>query len=268
MDEFIGFIILMILLTVFERIMRAAQKKKTPASESPEEEGAEVSMQTVGKDIQDLIAEELGINLERRPSVEKLPGPETRDERDELARRHPTREDQPTREGFGTETPAPTAQRATAQQPRALQSTTQQPIALPPEVKPPERGLQREELGAASRAAATERERDQKAEDRKSNTRERGYALQRRSLREVSEPKSLEVPRRPEDHDRFHERYGVPQPVRSHKEFHDRYVDAEGRPAVRRRSPTVLPDRLDWSAAQKAIIWAEILGPPKGLSEE
>jgi hypothetical protein len=37
--------------------------------------------------------------------------------------------------------------------------------------------------------------------------------------------------------------------------------------ARRPRGP-LLPDRPGWTAVQKAIIWAEIIGPPKGLSEE
>jgi hypothetical protein len=81
---------------------------------------------------------------------------------------------------------------------------------------------------------------------------------------ERGEPVTLERPRRPEDHHRFHERYDVPKPVASHSDFHDRYMTAKARPA-RRRAKAKLPDRPEWGAMQRAIIWAEILGPPKGL---
>ena len=67
---------------------------------------------------------------------------------------------------------------------------------------------------------------------------------------ERGEPVSLERPRSPEDHERFH----------------DRYMGRAVVPAVRQRRGR-LPERWDWSAAQKAIIWAEILGPPKGLED-
>ena len=95
--------------------------------------------------------------------------------------------------------------------------------------------------------------------------RRRQVSAAERVALERGTPKSLERPRRTEDHERFHEQYGVPQPVSSHTEFHERYMNAE-EPERRRRVAVRLPDRPHWSAVQRAIVWAEVLGPPKGLS--
>lgn len=80
-------------------------------------------------------------------------------------------------------------------------------------------------------------------------------------------PKSLERPRTPADHERFHERYRVPKPVATHEEFHRRYVpSAMGAPRVARRRGARLPELSHASDLQKMIVWSEILSRPRGLA--
>jgi hypothetical protein len=83
-------------------------------------------------------------------------------------------------------------------------------------------------------------------------------------MRERGDPVSLERPRRPEDHGRFHDRYGIPEPVADHAEFHERYVGPVA-PAARKRRRGGLPELRRLSRAQRAVVWSEIFGPPRGL---
>lgn len=79
-------------------------------------------------------------------------------------------------------------------------------------------------------------------------------------------PVSLERPRTPADHDRFHERYEVPKPVATHQEFHRRYVSsATGDPRVARRPGARLPKLRHASDLQRMVVWSEILRRPPGL---
>ncbi len=108
-------------------------------------------------------------------------------------------------------------------------------------------GRQRREAVARGRRAHLER-RKAAPSLREQREAERALSLEERAMLERGAPISLERPRRPEDHERFHARYMAPK----------------RRPAVR-RSRARLPDREAWSPVQKAIIWSEILRPPKGL---
>jgi hypothetical protein len=67
---------------------------------------------------------------------------------------------------------------------------------------------------------------------------------------------------RPEDRGR----YAVPEPATSHERLHTPPVDAYSLEPARRRQ-ALLPDRIGLSAVQRAVVWSEVLGPPKGLGE-
>lgn len=96
--------------------------------------------------------------------------------------------------------------------------------------------------------------------------RERGQpvSLERRGLEERGAAISMETSRLPADHDRFHERYGIPEPPATHEEFERRYVERGGRAGVATEAAHLpaLPNRTQ---LQRAVIWSEILGPPRAL---
>lgn len=246
MDEFLTLIIFFIVIGVVERVLRAAQKAKgEPPTQREAPEHDEGAIEGLPAGLQDLIAEELGINLERKPRIEGRPEP----------------------------LPPPTARAAPVEQPARRPPPAPHPAQLAPPAPPsrervvrypgarreePERGRERAgDRGAAlvrARREATARRRRGPATARRPlHEPERPPSLEERAILERGEPVSLERPRRPEDNEAFR----------------DRYMREEAGPAVpavrRRRGP--LPERWDWSAAQKAIIWAEILGPPKGLED-
>lgn len=254
MDQIIGIFVLLIILSLLERVLKG-QKGRTrrppPADgdwEATDEERNVLGEQ--GVSLRELLAEELGLNLERRPTVRRLPetvagpGPDAElpdSFSDRAAGESPMR---------GGEPPAPPGIERVVYYPT--------PRGAP---QPPEKTAG---PGAAAAIRAAE------ARKRATRMRRRGSALRlqrpeddRLPVRR-GEAASLERPRQMGDHQLFHERYAVPQPVSSHEEFHTRYVDAESRPAARRAS-VVLPDDPRWSAVQRAIVWSEILGPPRGL---
>lgn len=262
MDEFLTLIIFFIVIGVVERVLRAAQKAKseglTRRQEPAQDEGA---IEGLPASLQDLIAEELGINLERKPRIEGPAEPAPPGTTRAAPAAHPGRGAPPSAHPARG---APPSEHPSRGQPPAVhpaQSAPPVPVSRERVVYPsarrpePERGRER----ADDRGAAITRARTEVAAQRR-----RGPALVRRPLREPEqtpsleerailergEAVSLERPRRPEDH----------------KRFHDLYMVDEAGPGVRRRRGP-LPDRSDWSAAQKAIIWAEILGPPKGLED-
>ncbi len=77
-------------------------------------------------------------------------------------------------------------------------------------------------------------------------------SLEEQGMMERGPPVSLERARSPEDHERFHELY------------------LERATKRRRRGGTRgarLPNRDEWSPVHRAIVWSEIIGPPKGLIE-
>lgn len=175
-----------------------------------------------------LIREELGINLERRPRVE-------RQLRVEAPKTTPTSEPGPGRVA-----------------PSGIPSPTRLPprsVGHPSRRREPERSVRRRAPAVTEPAAG----------------KEAGTSLEEWGVRERGAAVSLEVPRAPDAHQRFHARYDVPQPPDSHEEFHQRYVDPALLPR-RRRGRMRLPDSPRWSPVQKAIIWADVLGPPRGLT--
>jgi len=235
-------VVFFILIGVLERVLKGAQKGKAPpGAAEPEPEDVD-ALEGMPANLQELIAEELGINLERRPKVRQLPEPAPPSTA-RVERGHPA-----SRQAPRPAVPGPV--------PRVSYPKHQEDLP----------DSDRESAGDRALAAVQQR-RERLPRRRRPELTRRREDFSRRPLREPDEEAvSLERPRRPEDHERFHGRYGVPKPVESHSDFHRRYVEEQpGRPT--RRPRTLLPERADWSAAQKAIIWAEILGPPKGLDE-
>jgi hypothetical protein len=242
-DEFLTLIIIFIVIGVVEKVLRAAQKAKgEPPAQRQAPEHDEGAIEGLPTSLQDLIAEELGINLERKPRIEGPPEPLPPPTARAAPAEHPARRPPPAPHPAQSAPPAPPSRERAVHYPGARREE-------------PERGRERAgDRGAAlarsRREAAARRRRGPALARRALREPERPPSLEERALLERGEPVSLERPRRPEDHE----------------SFHDRYMAEEVGPAVRRRRGP-LPDRWDWSAAQKAIIWAEILGPPKGLED-
>lgn len=229
MDDFIWFVIIIFGASIFQRMMKSARKKQQQQHPTLEHEAGEYEGEGEGEgesrlerapmSFQEMLAEQLGLNLERRPQV--LPPPE------------PPEPETPT----ATPTAQSSAERAGEYAQRRREAVSRR---------------------------ADERRRAGQLPSRRTDLPER-VSLEERAIRERGAPKTLERPRRPEDHERFHERYDVPKPVSSHAEFHKRYVD-EPETVTGKRKGFRLPDRPEWSAVKRAIVWAEVLGPPKGLS--
>jgi hypothetical protein len=250
MDELIGFIVLLIIFSLLDKVLRG---QKGRAQRPPPEEGREArddereAVEESSASLRELLAEELGLNLERRPTVKELPE----------ARSLPAGRDRADAASVVDRGGAPSTRRPVSATPPEIEQVIHYPTPKRPERKP-------ERVGASQSGY-------QAAEERKRATavRRRRAPLQtpRREERlpsERGEAVTLERLRRPEDHQRFHDRYGVPQPVASHEEFHARYVEGRGQ-AEPRKGDIILPDSPDWSDVQRAIIWSEILGPPRGL---
>jgi len=244
-DDFIWFLIIIAGASIFERMMKSARKKQqeqgrvSQYEEGEGEEEAEGQHERAPTSIQEILAEQLGLNMERRPRV--LPPPESAE---------------------------PETATATAVAPPGVRTVVHpsSPKDVQPEQSPAERAAeyaQRRREAATKRAA--DRRREHQLPSRRTDLPER-LSLEERALLERGAPKTLERPRRPEDHDRFHQRYDVPKPVSSHTEFHKRYVQQAETVKKRRRVGVALPARPEWSAVKKAIVWAEVLGPPKGMS--
>lgn len=254
MDQIVGFVVLLIILSLLEKVLRGQKGKKEGPPPPPGASGWEGTdaEQDAGEassaSLRELLAEELGLNLERKPSVRRLP-------------------ESPTAQtGPDYRTPASVVDRVAGAPP-----TRGRESAGPPEIErvihypTPHRSEGRLEPADApewGHRIADERKRAASLRKRRSPFRSPTRAG--RSAVERGEPISLERPRRPEDHQRFHDRYDVPQPVRSHEEYHARYMEPRKRTEARRAGVS-LPDNPEWSAVQRAIIWSEIVGPPKGL---
>ncbi len=233
MDSFITLIIFFLLIGLLERVLKAASKKKQGAPPPPEIEGGEEA-RAAPSSLQELIAEELGISLERRPRVRELP--EARAEpadRTRAAPRPPERR------------PAP---------------ETRREVAYPQPARP---GVRRPSAAQRERAAARER---RAAVVQREEEPVRVISLEERAALERGEAISLEVARSPEDHRRFHERYGIPEAPRVRGKLGAPGVSEPMQLTGQRRRGR-LPERARWSAAARAIVWSEILGPPKGLSD-
>jgi hypothetical protein len=216
-DQFITLLILFILIGLVDRFLKAARKAKPPAPPEAEPEADEgTTVEGLPRALQDLIAEELGLNMERRPKVEP-----------------------------GARPPAP-ADAARARIP----SSPRRPRELRPRTvdHPGRREVERERRRALEQARAA-RERSAALARREWVPPEEVISLDELAMRERGAPVSLEAPRRPEERPRLRDRWARP----------------ERRGPPRRRVP--LPEPPGWSAAQKAIVWAELLGPPKGLAD-
>ncbi len=252
MDQIVGIVILVIILSLLDKVLRG-QKGKVQRPPPPEGwEAADEEREAVegsAVSLRELLAEQLGLNLERRPTVRRLPEtPSAQAERDYSGS-------------------ASVVDRAGGAPP-----TRRQESAAPPEIervihyptpRRPERAPERADAPEWGQRIAEVRRQAASIRRRRSPIRARTAEEERLPI-ERGEPVSLERPRVPEDHQRFHDRYATPQPVSSHEEFHARYVEPKGR-AEPRRAGVTLPDSPEWSAVQRAIIWSEILGPPKGL---
>ncbi len=230
MDSFITLIIFFLLIGLLERVLKAASKKQQGAAPPPEIEGAEEG-RAAPTNLQDLIAEELGISLERRPRVRQLPEAKAEPaDRTRVATRPPERR------------PAP---------------ETRREVVLPrPGTGRPSAAERGKHAARERRAVVVQREEEPV----------RVISLEEQAALQRGEPMSLEVPRRPEDHQRFHERYAIPDLTRARGKLGEPGVSEPMRVTPRRRRGR-LPERAHWSAAARAIVWSEILGPPKGLRD-
>lgn len=239
MDSFIAILIFFLLIGLLEKVLKAASKKQQGAAPPPEAEGTEEA-RGAPSSLQDLIAEQLGISLERRPRVRELPEAKAEPaERTRVAppppKRRPVPEERPYSEG-------------------------RREVAYP---RPSPSGSRRTTAGERGLAAARER---RAALAKREDEPVRVISLEERAALRRDEAASLEVPRRPEDHRRFHERYGIPESPRGRGKLGAPGVSEPMRLTGRRRRGR-LPERAHWSAAARAIVWSEILGPPKGLTD-
>ncbi len=230
MDSLIAVLIFFLLIGLLEKVLKAASKKQHGSVPPPETrtEAELEEAQGAPTTLQDLIAEELGISLERRPRVRELPGPKAE--------------------------PADRTRAATVPPGRRPVPESRREVILPQ----PQRPGARRRPSAAERSAAAVAERDEEPV--------RVISLEERAALERREAASLEVPRRPEDHRRFHERYGVPESPRARRALRAPDVSAPTEVTGRRRGGR-LPEQANWSAVKRAIVWSEILGPPKGLRD-
>jgi len=246
-EQFLTLIIFFIVIGLVERVLKAAQKAKAePPAQREAEEDEESGLERLPSGLQDLIAEELGINLERKPRIERPPEPAPPASARAATVEYPARRPPPAAPPRGPAPPAPPAAPATREGAGYRPS-------------PRREALQRGREPGGDRAAALARARREAAAQRRrapALTREplrqaeAPMSLEERAMLERGEPVSLERPRRPEDHERFHERY----------------MERAAASDVRRRRGK-LPERPHWNAVQKAIVWAEILGRPKGLED-
>ncbi len=179
MEEFIGIIILFLLLPLIQRVLKGRAKGQLPPSEYEEElqPAAYVPESEPGPsletDLEQLIAEELGLKPRRSPR-----------------------------------------QRQAA----AEAADTFREERLVPSPPPPT------------------------------------FPQRQRFPAEVDRVRSVVYPDRPPEPETIPE--PILQPVR-----------AQAKPERRRRRVFRLPDSAGWSPIKKAIVWSEILGPPKALSE-
>jgi hypothetical protein len=233
-DDYIWLFLLIIGASLFQRFVKAArQKQAPPPSEQGEwEEAEEERTERAVTSFQDLIAEQLGVNLERRPTVQRLP---------DTVQRFPDTEDVPE---FSS----------------TAHAARSQPVARE---RRDAAALERRAASAREREAAAEREPGAVVARRRAAHVQRAPTAEEHGIRQRREPISLERPRRPEDHVDF-ERRAVPEPVTARGGLRAKYMKAEPRKAARGRGVR-LPDRAGWSAVQMAMVWVEVLGKPKGL---
>lgn len=252
MDSFVTLIIFFLLIGLVERLLkgRSGSQKEPPSDKKASAKSAgereALGGQRPRSELERIILEQLGVGVEPPSTVETRPETKERTGR-------PALEGQTERTGRPTRAPErPAPPRIVHTQPR-----------------------RRSEAGEAAqrRRRAPEEPRRREAERRRTAEPTRVpieaeipevVSLEQIGMGEIGEPTSLERPREPADHDRFHRRYSVPKPVATHDEFHHRYVvPPRHRPARERRAR--LPREPGWSDVQTAIVWTEVIGPPKGL---
>lgn len=212
MNEFIGFILLIIAISVMDRVMKAfkAGKRMPPPpvdAESEEEplflerdveiEQLEGGEGRLDSDLERLIAEELGLRPRRRQPAEPRTAP-----------REPPPRLQPS--GGGT------FQQSASSRPPPVPAGPRRTVVLPTP-RPIERRVPQRPPRTEPRPAVEE------------------VALA------APAPPRASTKRRP--------------------------VRRSVAPRVRHQGPARLPDLPGWTQMQKAIVWAEIVGPPRGLSE-
>ncbi len=228
MNEFIGFILLIIAISVIDRVMKAlkAGKRTPPVDAESEEEplflerDVEVEQLEGGEgrldsDLERLIAEELGLRPKRRQPAEPRTAP-----------RDPPRRLRPSGEGEGG---GGTLQRSAPSRPPPVPVGPRRTVVLPTPRPELETGVGRERVPRPIERRVPQRPRT-----------ERRPAVEEVEL-VAPAPAGASTKRRP---------------VR-------RSVAAR----VRHKGPARLPDLPGWTQMQKAIVWAEIVGPPRGLSE-
>lgn len=234
MDNFIFLLILMGVAALLEQIFKAVQKGKASQSEmggEPETE-AGVRSSTLPEDLQDLISEELGINLERRPRVEgEATGVRTAEYEEEYddSSRQRREESDP----YRPEAQRPHVRRSGSEW-RARRAGPPARSGRPP-VRP-------------GRPARPTRPMPEPVEITPAGP---VISLEEQGILERGEAVSLETARTPEDHRRFHRLY----------------MEVEEEAPKRRSRGGRLPNRRNWSPVHQAIVWSEIIGPPKGLTE-
>ena len=226
MDQFIGFILLIIAISVIDRVMKAFKAGKRmpmpPVDAESEEEplflerDVEVEQLEGGEgrldsDLERLIAEELGLRPKRRQPAEPRTAP-----------RDPPRRLRPSGEGEGG---GGTLQRSAPSRPPPVPVGPRRTVVLPTPRPELETGVGRER---------------------------------------VPRPIERRVPRRPRTAVEEVE-LAAPAPARASAKR--RPVRRAVAARVRHQGPARLPDFPGWTQVQKAIVWAEIIGPPRGLSE-
>ncbi len=215
MNEFIGFILLIIAISVMDRVMKAFKAGKrmpTPPVDAESEEeplflerDVEIEQLEGGEgrldsDLERLIAEELGLRPRRRQPAEPRTAP-----------REPPPRLQPSGEGRGG-----TLQRSAPSRPLPVPAGPRRTVVLPTP-RPIERRVPQRPPRTEPRPAVEE------------------VAL------------------------------AAPAPARARAKR--RPVRRSVAARVQRRGPARLPNLPGWTQMQKAIVWAEIVGPPRGLSE-
>ncbi len=250
--DFMDLIILLIAFGVLEQVIKAVTGGKksgdggtTLPDAGPDEEDA--GRPGGGLTVEDLIREELGVNLERTPTIEPSEPSWGSEERGE----HTSEADRGHQARAAT---GPRVDRAADPDERRRRSRR----TSRPDVEPPTdeeaHYLDEWRRGQERQPVSLEEIREREA-----------YSLETIPDREAE---TLERPRTPETHRRFHERYGVPQPVSTHKEFHRRYIQPTTGSRTRRPRAARLPDRPNWTMVQKAFVWSEVFGPPKALDPD
>lgn len=237
MDSFIIIVIIMVVLGLLEKLVKAGRAGQTPEAppEGPDwESQGEGRAERLPRDLQELLAEELGIKLER-PRIEAEPAGVTTDRR-ELERsaapqppmRAESRIEPPAHAAPGRHMPGATPSRRTPSTTTPARRTraVAYPSTTPTRPRPTPEPVDVTPAGPV-------------------------ISLEERAAMERGEAVSLETPRTAEQHQRFH----------------DLYFEGGEQTRARRRARPILPDRAGWTAVHRAVVWSEILSPPRGLVE-